>query len=152
MCASSTARTVPRTPRRRAPLFSRSARRRTMSIIQSSNVGGHTRFTGLFGRTGFGWRVVGRAGAGAAAATLRRGWVSGACGAGAGWRLGSAAGAAALVVVVRAGGTNTSTDEDLDRRGSGGWMAGWPGHALHAVQEVKGCTCDCVLSAGYVLA
>src|SRR5258707_15516315 len=153
MCASSTARTVPRTPRRRAPLFSRSARRRTISIIQSANVGGHARFTaGLFGRTGFGWRVVGRAGAGAAAATLRRGWVSGACGAGAGWRLGRAAGAAALVVVVKAGGTNTSTDEDLDRRGSGGWMAGWPGHALHAVQEVKGCACECALSAELVLA
>jgi hypothetical protein len=153
MCASSTARTVPRTPRRRAPLFSRSARRRTMSIIQSSKVGGHARFTaGLLGRTGLGWRVAGRAGAGVAAATLRRGWVSGACGAGAGWRLGRAAGAAALVVVVGAGGANPSTDEDLDGRGSGGWMAGWPGHALHAVQEVKGCACKCVLSAGYVLA
>ena len=78
--------------------------------------------------------------------------MSGACGAGAGWRLGRAAGAAALVVVVGAGGANPSTDEDLDGRGSGGWMAGWPGHALHAVQEVKGCACECVLSAGYVLA
>lgn len=42
MCPSSTARTEPRTPRRRAPLLSRNARRRTMSIIQSSNDGGHS--------------------------------------------------------------------------------------------------------------
>ena len=42
-CANSTARTAPITPRLRAPLLSRSARRRTISIIQSSKLAGHSR-------------------------------------------------------------------------------------------------------------